>query len=211
MYPILHLKNIVYKISLFIKLFIFQIIFSSLLLLVVSNLDIEFPTFLPSYDTWLKDHFMLTFFIIAIFTPLFEESVFRLGLSLNKKALIWAFIASIIFTSLFISAGSFIGIGIMICHLVTILVMSILKKGIKREILIKWFSVLSILYFGLMHLNNYEPESLGNSYLLTPLIIGAQLILGYCCSIIRLKINFRAAILFHALYNALIILNITYY
>ena len=63
----------------------------------------------------------------------------------------------------------------------------------------------SSVIFGFVHLTNYTNDGFW-FYIFSPIIIASQLIGGFIITFIRVKYNFFYGILYHALWNALIIL-----
>ncbi len=63
----------------------------------------------------------------------------------------------------------------------------------------------SSVIFGFVHLTNYTNDGFW-FYVFSPIIIASQLIGGFIITFIRVKYNFFYGILYHALWNALIIL-----
>lgn len=63
----------------------------------------------------------------------------------------------------------------------------------------------SSVIFGFLHLSNYTNDGFW-FYVFSPIIIASQLMGGFIITFIRVKYNFFYGILYHALWNALIIL-----
>ena len=62
----------------------------------------------------------------------------------------------------------------------------------------------SSVIFGFLHLSNYTNDGF-SFYIFSPIIIASQLIGGLVTAFIRVKYNFFYGMLYHALWNALII------
>lgn len=64
---------------------------------------------------------------------------------------------------------------------------------------------ISSIIFGLIHLSNYENDSI-SFYLLAPIIIGSQMIGGFVLAFIRIRFNLFWSIFYHFLWNLVMFL-----
>ncbi|MDC1234129.1 CPBP family intramembrane metalloprotease [Cyclobacteriaceae bacterium] len=127
---------------------------------------------------------VLIFFFAVIMAPLFEEIMFRLILRFRSNFLIlWS-----------------IHIGVTL-HLGE--KRSLLK--IARKVWDKfygWIFYLMALAFGLMHIMNFEPSL--NIYLLAPILVAPQILIGINLGYLRIRFGLIWSILFHAFHNGVL-------
>ena len=127
---------------------------------------------------------VLIFFFAVIMAPLLEEVMFRLILRFRSNFLIlWS-----------------IHIGVAL-HLGQ--KRSLLK--IARKVWDKfygWIFYLMALAFGLMHIMNFEPSL--NIYLLAPILVAPQILIGINLGYLRVRFGLIWSILFHAFYNGVL-------
>ena len=127
---------------------------------------------------------VLIFFFAVIMAPLLEEVMFRLILRFRSNFLIlWS-----------------IHIGVA------------LQLGQKRSLLktarkvwdkfYDWVFYLMTMAFGLMHIMNFEPSL--NIYLLAPILVAPQLLIGINLGYLRVRFGLIWSILFHAFYNGVL-------
>ena len=127
---------------------------------------------------------VLIFFFAVIMAPLFEEVMFRLILRFRSNFLIlWS-----------------IHIGVA------------LQLGQKRRLLktarkvwdkfYDWVFYLMTMAFGLMHIMNFEPSL--NIYLLAPILVAPQILIGINLGYLRVRFGLIWSILFHAFYNGVL-------
>ena len=127
---------------------------------------------------------VLIFFFAVIVAPLFEEVMFRLILKFRSNFLIlWS-----------------IHIGVAL-HL-----------GQKRSLLktvrkvwgkfYGWIFYLMAVAFGLMHIMNFESSL--NIYLLAPILVAPQILIGINLGYLRVRFGLIWSILFHAFYNGIL-------
>ena len=127
---------------------------------------------------------VLIFFFAVIMAPLLEEVMFRLILRFRSNFLIlWS-----------------IHIGVA------------LQLGQKRSLLktarkvwdkfYGWIFYLMTVAFGLMHIMNFEPSL--NIYLLAPILVAPQILIGINLGYLRVRFGLIWSILFHAFYNGVL-------
>ena len=127
---------------------------------------------------------VLIFFFAVIMAPLLEEVMFRLILRFRSNFLIlWS-----------------IHIGVA------------LQLGQKRRLLktarkvwdkfYDWVFYLMTMAFGLMHIMNFEPSL--NIYLLAPILVAPQILIGINLGYLRVRFGLIWSILFHAFYNGVL-------
>ena len=127
---------------------------------------------------------VLIFFFAVIVAPLFEEVMFRLILKFRSNFLIlWS-----------------IHIGVAL-HLGQ--KRSLLKTARKVwDKFYRWIFYFMAVAFGLMHIMNFEPSL--NIYLLAPILVAPQILLGINLGYLRIRFGLIWSILFHALYNGIL-------
>ena len=127
---------------------------------------------------------VLIFFFAVIMAPLLEEVMFRLILRFRSNFLIlWS-----------------IHIGVAL-HLGQ--KTSLLKTA--RKVWDKfygWVFYLMTMAFGLMHIMNFEPSL--NIYLLAPILVAPQILIGINLGYLRVRFGLIWSILFHAFYNGVL-------
>ena len=127
---------------------------------------------------------VLIFLFAVIVAPLFEEVMFRLILKFRSNFLIlWS-----------------IHIGVAL-HLGQ--KRSLLKTA--RKVWDKfygWIFYLMAAAFGLMHIMNFEPSL--NIYLLAPILVAPQILIGINLGYLRVRFGLIWSILFHAFYNGIL-------
>jgi len=127
---------------------------------------------------------VLIFFFAVIVAPLFEEIMFRLILKFRSNLLIlWS-----------------IHIGVAL-HLGE--KRSLLKTA--RQVWDKfygWIFYMITVAFGLIHIMNFEPSL--NIYLLAPILVAPQILIGINLGYLRVRFGLIWSILFHALYNGIL-------
>lgn len=146
-------------------------------------------------------------FEIILLYPILEELLFRLVLIPKRiNRIIFAFLWSI-----FLIRGILIPLAydieflkIVGCSvLITLLLDRIsimLKLDEKIKFVEKYITILSILCFGLIHLDNIKhiyPEL----FFIYPIYVLPQLFIGYLCSNLRLKFGFVWGVLLHCMIN----------
>jgi membrane protease YdiL (CAAX protease family) len=127
---------------------------------------------------------VLIFLFAVIVAPLFEEVMFRLILKFRSNFLIlWS-----------------IHIGVAL-HLGQ--KRSLLKTA--RKVWDKFYGrvfYLMTMAFGLMHIMNFEPSL--NIYLLAPILVAPQILIGINLGYLRVRFGLIWSILFHAFYNGVL-------
>lgn len=143
----------------------------------------------------IRDQKVLVLVMVIILAPLIEEIIFRYHLSLNKKAIMWSLIASV----LMISQLWVIGAGLMI-YLLILWILAMQKKALSLHLVV----YISAFFFGIVHLSNYRDFDFFSNFYWIPFLVMIQFGLGLLLSFIRLHYGLLRAILFHAVYNAVL-------
>lgn len=164
--------------------------------IVESFLDISKPE-IDDRDNILNNILFYSVYLIII-APFLEEILYRLPLRRNSFTF-FSLIVGVIYILIFDLLLIRIALGI---YLVCIIYLMFLKNKIP-----KIFILISIFVFTISHIGNYNlidvksMNSLGLIFLLSP-----QLILGIIVTLFRTKFSFKYGLLYHALYNSIIIL-----
>lgn len=137
----------------------------------------------------------LVLVLVIVLAPLIEETIFRYHLSLQKKAII----ASLLLSVLMISQLWIIAVGLMI-YLLVLLMLVIRKNPPAIHIVV----YISAFFFGIVHLGNYRDFDFFSNFYWIPFLVLIQFGLGLLLSFIRLHYGLLKAMLFHAVYNAVL-------
>lgn len=155
----------------------------------------------------------ISILMLVILIPLVEELVFRLHLRLNRNYLhfnIVIIIAGIITMLASFVKLSYMRILILSCGVILVALYFLNKTKLDKKILNIWdmkfgyVFYISLLIFGAIHITNYDKGFL--KYLLLPLLVLPQLILGLFCSYMRISMDFFRGYLFHASHNIVTLL-----
>lgn len=145
------------------------------------------------------------FLIFAgIFTPVVEELVFRYHLvGYDYRRTITSFLLALPF---FILVFNQWGIGdfINLTYVIYLMMMSVLLY-INKSTLSKPLILCSIMFFGLSHLSNFQVDEIRENFVFIPILILPQLVLGIFLSFLRIKFGLIYAIIYHAVYNMVLI------
>lgn len=68
----------------------------------------------------------------------------------------------------------------------------------------RWVFYAFAFAFGYMHIANYELTT--NVWLISPILVGPQIMLGLLLGLIRVRLGLIYSILFHAVYNAILVI-----
>ncbi|MBI6118366.1 CPBP family intramembrane glutamic endopeptidase [Salegentibacter maritimus] len=121
-------------------------------------------------------HLIVIFLLMVVIAPIIEEFIFRFPLKYKRN-----YLAKFIN---FLSKGR-------------------LKK--RWGSFFKYFLYLSVIVFGMIHLPNYNnSETL--FFIISPILVGSQLIGGIFLSYTRIKLGFAWSILQHSTFNLIILL-----
>lgn len=144
----------------------------------------------------MRDQKALVLVLVIVFAPLIEETIFRYHLTLQKKAVVGSLIASVFMISpqLWI-----IGAGLML-YLLVLLILVLQKKTPSLHIVV----YISAFFFGIIHLSNYRGFDFLSNFYWIPFLVLIQFGLGLLLSFIRLHYGLIKAMLFHAVYNAIL-------
>ena len=147
-------------------------------------------------------------FLVVILGPLVEELIFRLILVPKRRNIA---IFTFVFSFLVLNKTYYINkidwlllVSLVVSGLLSFLVFNLLKRNPKIETAIgkrqKIITMVSVVLFGLGHIANIE-TLYWELALLYPVYALPQMILGYVCSMQRLKLGFIWGLLFHSMIN----------
>lgn len=203
------------KLSIFIPLFLLEIVIAIFCGGIISQLTNglhlmegnKLEHFFSDYPVW------VVFIYVALAGPMLEELLFRLSLRLNEKYVQLNVV--LMLTGLMFILVSSIKIFIIQVSLITIeiILLSIYFAG--KELFNKyilsiwdrkyiWVFYLSAAIFGLLHISNYNPKFL--TFLLMPILVLPQFIVGLFCGYIRIRLGFFWGYFFHASHNFVFII-----
>lgn len=205
------LSTIKEKLKIFISLFLLGILlaaFLGVIILGLGKLDLtssdksKVQDFINHYPKW------IVFAVVIVFSPIIEELFFRLHLRLNEKYMHINFIIIISGVLLLLLPAvevNYIKISILTLGVILLLIYFIKKAKFNQFILTIWnrnyFYVfyISVASFGLLHITNYNPKLI--TFLLLPILVLPQLILGLFIGYIRLRLGFFLGCIFHVFHN----------
>jgi len=143
----------------------------------------------------IRDQKALVLVLVIVLAPLLEETIFRYHLTLQKKAIMWSLIASVFM----ISQLWVIGAGLML-YLLILFILALRKNPPPLHIVV----YISAFFFGIVHLGNYRDFDFVSNFYWIPFLVLIQFGLGLLLSFIRLHYGLLKAMLFHAVYNAVL-------
>ena len=141
--------------------------------------------------------------IVAIFlAPVMEEPIFRLHLDLKKSSIWWG-----------------IGLSVLLLGEVWLLVILFwiylfflkyrVSKGTPPDL--KYVVLISATFFALVHLGNFTDLDYVKYFYWLPFLVGAQFLVGLVLSYVRLKHGIYWAVIFHGVYNAVLVIPSIYF
>ncbi len=141
--------------------------------------------------------------ILAIFlAPILEEPIFRLHLDLKKSSILLG-----IGLSLLLLSKAWIPVALVWVYLFFLLY-KVSKGDAPRLKYVVW---ISSALFALVHIGNFRDFDFGSYFYWVPFMVGAQFLVGLVLSYIRLNHGMKWAILFHGVYNAVLIIPAVYF
>ncbi len=149
-------------------------------------------------------------FIGVFLTPVYEEILCRLSLVFNKKNFYVTLICAFIFATIeFFREKYLLSIVFFVLFLGLISVKSINSIKLK-QLYFKYFKYLfwlSALFFGLLHITNFQ----GNLFvllMLSPLLCLPQIVMGLFLGSIRMNNGFIYSVFIHFIINSNLLLNL---
>lgn len=153
-------------------------------------------------EEFLKSNKFLVVIMVIVLAPVLEELIFRYHLDLKKSSTLIGFGLSFIFTYnsmvLLIIATLYFGF-------------VFIKLLLKQKPNLKFCMFASTTLFALVHLTNFGNFDLTQHFYWVPLMVGAQFIIGLVLSFIRVNHGIYTSILFHGVYNAVLVLPVIFF
>lgn len=141
--------------------------------------------------------------ISAIFlAPILEEPIFRLHLDLKKSSIWWGIGLSLLMLSE-------VWIPVVLVWVYLFFLLYKVSKGDAPRL--KYVVWISSALFALVHIGNFRDFDFGSYFYWVPFMVGAQFLVGLVLSYIRLNHGMKWAILFHGVYNAVLIIPAVYF
>ncbi|MBK0381392.1 CPBP family intramembrane metalloprotease [Pedobacter sp. SD-b] len=197
-------KSTVFYNQLF-PLVIIGLCFSFGSVLLVSTLEnLHLIKHLPDFKLFdLKEKKVLLFFMVTVFAPILEETIFRYQLK-NIYLAIFAYgiLASVLIYKLF-TGTTFFMLTLLVAIIITLIIITYTKnkrvqyRFVKRVFPIHFY--LTAICFGLVHITNYSnPLAYGISIVL---LVLPQLFLGFILGYVRMRFGLSKSMMMHAAYN----------
>jgi uncharacterized protein len=150
----------------------------------------------------MKDNKLLVIILAIVIAPILEEAIFRYHLNLQKNAIILGLGLSV----LAISQYWYLVVSFMV-YLIYLFVR--VNQG--NPLSLSKVVYLSSVFFALVHMGNFRDfDFLGNFYWV-PFLVAAQFFLGMLLSFIRLHYGLGRAMIFHGVYNAILVVPGVYF
>lgn len=140
--------------------------------------------------------------LVIIFAPILEEPVYRLHLDLKKSSILWS-----LGLSLLLINSIWYPLAIFWIYLIYLYV----KVNQGQSPNLKFVVYFSSAMFALVHMGNFIDFDYGKYFYVVPLLVAAQFVIGLVLSYIRLNHGMKWAIIFHAVYNAVLIIPAIYF
>lgn len=141
--------------------------------------------------------------VLAIFlAPLLEEPIFRLHLDLKKSSIGWGLGLSLLMIS---------EVWYPVALLWVYLIFLYIRVGQGRNPDLKFVVYCSAALFAMIHMVNFTGFDYGEYFYLVPLLVAGQFVVGLVLSYIRLNHGMLWAIIFHGVYNAMLIIPAIYF
>jgi hypothetical protein len=144
----------------------------------------------------MKDNPILLLLLGTFMAPLLEEPIYRLHLDMKKRSIIWSLGLSIFLIDEF--WYPVVGLWIYLLWL-------LIQVSRNNPPSLKLVVYSSAILFGLVHLGNFPNLNFSTQFYLIPLLVGAQIFVGLIISYIRLTYGMKWAMIFHGVYNAVLI------
>jgi len=191
-------KKIEYPVFIGMLLLCFAIVIPYVLLLELAGID----QFDHKIEFLLKEHKWLVALLAIVFAPLLEEPIFRLHLDFKKSSIWWGIGLSVLLIS---------EVWIPFVLLWVYLFYLLYKVNTGYSPHLKHSIFISSALFGLVHLMNFKDFDYVQYYYWVPFMVGAQFFIGLVLSYIRLNYGMKWSIIFHGVYNAVLIIPAVYF
>jgi uncharacterized protein len=150
----------------------------------------------------LKEHKWMVAILAIFIAPLLEEPIYRLHLDFKKSSIWWGLGLSV----LMISEAWFT---VVLLWIWLFFLLFKVSKGDPPNL--KYSIFISSALFGLVHLMNFTDFDYAQYFYWVPFMVGAQFLIGLVLSYIRLNYGIKSAIIFHGVYNAMLIIPAVYF
>jgi len=140
--------------------------------------------------------------LAIVIAPLLEEPIYRLHLDFKKSSIWWS-----LGLSVFVISEAWITVVLLWIWLFFLLFK--VSKGDKPDL--KYSIFISSALFAIVHLGNFTDFDYTQYFYWVPFIVGAQFLIGLVLSYIRLNYGMKWAIIFHGVYNAILIIPAIYF
>ncbi|EOZ99338.1 hypothetical protein A33Q_0716 [Indibacter alkaliphilus LW1] len=141
--------------------------------------------------------------VLAILVaPVLEEPIYRLHLDLKKSSIIWS-----LGLSLLLINNIWYPLVLFWIYLIYLLV----KVDRGQTLNLKFVVYFSAAMFSLIHMVNFREFDYWNYFYFVPLLVGAQFFVGLVLSYVRLNHGMLWAVIFHAVYNAVLVIPAIYF
>jgi hypothetical protein len=181
------------------------LLFGALIFIIPSALLMDLAG-LEQFDSILEDLMKDNKWLVAVLgvflAPILEEPIFRLHLDLKKSSIWWGIGLSVFL----ISEQWYLALG-FVAYLIYLLV----RISNNETPGLKFVVYTSAIFFGLVHLGNYSNFNFAAHFYWIPFLVGIQFFVGLILSFIRLNHGIRTAMLFHGVYNAVLIIPYVYF
>jgi membrane protease YdiL (CAAX protease family) len=176
----------------------FLIIVPYAFILVLAGID----QFDHKLEVLLKENKWLVAVLAIFLAPLLEETVYRLHLDFKKASIWWS-----LGLSLLMIGKVWIPVALLWVYLLFLMY----KVNSGETPNLKYCIYISSGLFALVHLTNFTDFDYGKYFYWVPFLVGAQFVIGLVLSYIRLNHGIKWAMIFHGVYNAVLIIPAIYF
>lgn len=203
------------KLSIFIPLFLLEIVIAIFCGGIISQLTnglhlmegFKLERFFNDYPVW------IVFIYVALAGPMLEELLFRLPLKLNEKYMqinVALTVTGLIYILVFTIKVYIFQISMVVVEIILLSIYFSSKKLFNKYIIniwnkkFTWVFYISAGTFGMLHISNYSPKFI--IFLLMPILVLPQFIVGLFCGYIRIRLGFMWGYFMHAAHNFVFII-----
>lgn len=153
-------------------------------------------------EQMLKDNKWLVAILAIFLAPILEEPIFRLHLDLKRSSIWWSVGLAVILLAQ-------IWWLILVFWVYLFYLMYNISKGNTPNL--RFVIWTSSAFFGMIHMGNYTDFDYSSHFYWVPFMVGAQFVVGLVLSYIRLNHGMKWAMIFHGVYNAVLIIPAVYF
>jgi uncharacterized protein len=150
----------------------------------------------------LKDNKWVVAIAVIFLAPILEEPIFRLHLDLKKSSIWWGIGLSVVMLSE-------VWWPVALLWVYFFYLMYRVSSGNPPNL--KYVIWISSGLFALVHMGNFSDFDYGRYFYWVPFMVGAQFVAGLVLSYIRLNHGMKWAMIFHGVYNAVLIIPAVYF